>query len=149
MPWTGNRQALVGQRKHLDRALDVLEMDRPHRRRVEVALVLELLENFVGNQDATRGGDPDDPATRILDDYELSSFTDSLDSGALRGARLGKLTESVVEITESSSLGEKFVENSRIRYSYLVPRLGIDRAMQISSRLDVEAPREEFVRNLR
>lgn len=43
--------------------------------------------------DATMGADPDDPATRILDDYELSSFTDSLDSSALRGARLGKLTE--------------------------------------------------------
>lgn len=43
--------------------------------------------------DATIGADPDDAATRILDDFELASFTDALDSNALRGARLGKLTE--------------------------------------------------------
>ena len=41
--------------------------------------------------DATIGPDPDDPATRILDDYELASFVDSLDAGSLRGARFGKL----------------------------------------------------------
>ena len=41
--------------------------------------------------DATIGPDPDDAATRILDDYELAGFTDSLDVGSLRGARIGKL----------------------------------------------------------
>ncbi len=41
--------------------------------------------------DATIGADPDDPATAILDDYELASFADSLDVSSLRGARFGKL----------------------------------------------------------
>ena len=41
--------------------------------------------------DATMGPDPDDPATRILDDYELAGFVDSLDAGSLGGARIGKL----------------------------------------------------------
>ena len=41
--------------------------------------------------DATFGADPDDPATAILDDYELTSFSDSLDATSLRGARFGKL----------------------------------------------------------
>ncbi|MCH7825602.1 MAG: amidase, partial [Acidobacteria bacterium] len=41
--------------------------------------------------DATFGADPDDPATSILDDYELTSFSDSLDATSLRGARFGKL----------------------------------------------------------
>ena len=41
--------------------------------------------------DATIGRDPNDPATALLDDYELSSFTDSLDAHPLTGARFGKL----------------------------------------------------------
>ncbi len=41
--------------------------------------------------DATIGRDPDDPATAFLDDYELSSFTDSLAAHPLAGARFGKL----------------------------------------------------------
>ncbi len=41
--------------------------------------------------DATIGRDPDDPATALLDDYELSSFTDSLGAHPLTGARFGKL----------------------------------------------------------
>jgi Asp-tRNA(Asn)/Glu-tRNA(Gln) amidotransferase A subunit family amidase len=43
--------------------------------------------------DATAGPDPDDPATAILEDNELSSFAAALDGASLDGVRLGKLVE--------------------------------------------------------
>jgi Asp-tRNA(Asn)/Glu-tRNA(Gln) amidotransferase A subunit family amidase len=55
--------------------------------------------------DVTVGPDSADPDTRILDGRPLPRFTDSLDAGSLRGARLGVLTnyfrESDAEIADS------------------------------------------------
>jgi Asp-tRNA(Asn)/Glu-tRNA(Gln) amidotransferase A subunit family amidase len=42
--------------------------------------------------DATIGPDPDDPDTRVLDGRALPHFVDSLNKEALRGARIGLLT---------------------------------------------------------
>src|SRR5438477_696717 len=43
--------------------------------------------------DATVGADPADSATRILDGAPLPRFVDALDTGALKGARFGMLTQ--------------------------------------------------------
>ena len=50
--------------------------------------------------DATIGPDPADPATQILDGREIPRFVESLDPGALQGARLGILTSAFGEAAE-------------------------------------------------
>ncbi len=55
--------------------------------------------------DATIGPDPADPATRMLEGRELPQFVQSLDPGALRGARIGLLTASFGEATEDRESG--------------------------------------------
>lgn len=64
--------------------------------------------------DATVGYDPDDPATTIVENSELPSFTASLDAGSLTGARFGRLdalfessgAESAVVSVIEAAIGE-------------------------------------------
>jgi len=55
--------------------------------------------------DATIGPDPADPATDILAGVQLPEFVESLDAGALRGARLGVLTSSFGDAAEDRESG--------------------------------------------
>ena len=56
--------------------------------------------------DATIGYDSADPATKIVEDLELASFSDALNTEALRGARFGVLTNLFGEEQEDGEVAE-------------------------------------------
>ena len=56
--------------------------------------------------DATMGYDPADPATEIVKELELASFSASLDARALDGARIGVLTNLFGEDREDEEVAE-------------------------------------------
>ena len=81
--------------------------------------------------DATIGPDPDDAATRILDDAELASFVAALDPDALDGARFGILASYFGDSPEEAAannlvreaLGE-MVELGADTLTVIIPELG-------------------------
>lgn len=75
-----------------------------HTQDVVGPLARDVTDLAIG-MDAIAGPDPADPATRILEGQPLPRFVAALDSGALRGARLGVLTTSFGGAPEDQEVG--------------------------------------------
>ncbi|HET9984650.1 MAG TPA: amidase family protein [Longimicrobiales bacterium] len=75
-----------------------------HTQDVVGPLARDVMDLAIG-MDAIAGPDPADPATRILDGQALPRFVASLDTAALRGARLGVLGSSFGRAPEDQEAG--------------------------------------------
>lgn len=75
-----------------------------HTQDVVGPLARDVTDLAIG-MDAIVGPDPADPATGILEGQPLPRFVAALDSGALRGARLGVLTTSFGRAPEDEEVG--------------------------------------------
>lgn len=113
-----------------------------HTQDVAGPLARTVMDLAIG-LDATIGPDPADPATRILDRQALPSFVASLNTTALRGARLGVLTSyfgDQPEDQEAARIVRAAIDRMKARGAEVVEVSipGLDSVVMRASVIDLE-----------